>query len=263
LGAVFVVEGTLGATVKASLAASFYNILPRIDLDWTFTFADASLGRFFDDDTKLRVQWSLSFKGMIHHDIAFGVVESRDERPFFPTSWVDISDDQRGFAYLHQGTIKHWVTGRTLFNLFAWGENTDAIGNRLSLARWPKSFDQRLSGQHSIRTAILPHAGNWRDANLVGAARSYGMPPFVAVSEPHPGNLPAELSVIQIIDPGIAATATRVEDGQILCRVYSVKDDPAALEVKLNGLKAAGWKAITGEQLEKIGPYQIAQLRLT
>jgi hypothetical protein len=69
-----------------------------------------------------------------------------EERPFFPVSWVDISDNQKGFAYFHQGTIKHWVKDKTLVNLLACGEDTDAIGNRIGIYRWPKTFDQRLDG---------------------------------------------------------------------------------------------------------------------
>ncbi|MBE0699830.1 MAG: hypothetical protein IH586_23135, partial [Anaerolineaceae bacterium] len=81
VGTTFVLDGKMGNAIKASLKVNFYYALPRIDLDWTFDFDMASIGHFFDDETKLRVQWPLAFSGKISHDIPFGVVDTRDERP--------------------------------------------------------------------------------------------------------------------------------------------------------------------------------------
>src|SRR5207244_9220610 len=215
LGATLNVMGNMGPTVQASLTISFYHAIARIDLDWTFAFDEASLGHFFADDTKLRVQWPLAFSGAIHHDIAFGVVEARSGRPFLPTSWTDISDGRKGFAYFHQGTLKHWVVDQVVVNLFAWGEETDAIGNRMDMTRWPKCFDQRLRGTHKIQTAIYPHRGDWRSANVIGAARSYGMPPLAYVADAHPGKLPADMNVFELADNEIVSTAIKTEGSRI------------------------------------------------
>ena len=136
----FQVRGQLNERVKAELSIQFYNDLPRIDFEWTFLFDQASIGSFFNDESKLRVHWPLSFQGKIEHDISFGVVTSFEERPFLPASWVDVWDGEKGLAYFHQGTIKHWVKNRTLVNLFAWGENTDAIGNRLGYGTLAKNL---------------------------------------------------------------------------------------------------------------------------
>lgn len=263
MGATFIVDGDLGPTVKGTLEVSFYHELARIDLDWSFTFDEASIGHFFDDDTKLRVQWPLSFKGNIHHDISFGVVDSRDERPFLPSTWTDISDGKVGFAYLHQGTIKHWVSENTLYNLFAWGEYTDAIGNRLDMVRWPKCFDQRLRGTHTIHAAIMPHAGDWRAAGLVSTARSYTMPPIAVAADSHAGTLPSAMTVMRIENPEIAATAVRVEDDQVLCRLYSVAKHNTILEANIQGLRQVQLTSLMGKTLDAVNPYQIAHAKFT
>jgi hypothetical protein len=260
LGATLTIPGEMSDQVKATLQACFYNDLARIDLDWIFTFNEASIGHFFDDDTKLRVQWPLSFKGGIHHDISFGVVDTRDERPFLPASWVDVSDGKKGLAYFHQGTIKHWVTGQTLVNLFAWGEYTDAIGNRLDLLRWPKCFDQRLRGTHTIHTAIYPHAGDWRTADVIGAARSYGTPPVAYLTGQHTGKLPAAQELLRLENPEIAATAVKVVDGQVLCRLYSVAEQPEPVAMLNQGLEATKAVSLFGDTIDNIAPFQIAQL---
>ena len=46
-------------------------------------------------------------------------------------------------------------------NLFGWGEDTEAIGSRMWRYNWPKAFDQRLQGEHTIHCALYPHAGDW------------------------------------------------------------------------------------------------------
>jgi alpha-mannosidase len=260
LGATVTIAGEMGANVKATLVVNFYNDLARIDLDWVFAFDEASIGHFFDDDTKLRVQWPLAFKGDIHHDISFGVVDTRAERPFLPASWVDISDGKKGLAYFHQGTLKHWVNGNTLVNLFAWGEDTDAIGNRIDMVRWPKCFDQRLNGIHVIHTAIYPHSGDWRSANVIGVARSFGVPPIALTTDRHGGILPTELTALQINLPELVSTAVKVEDDQVLCRFYSVSHQAEHVEPVAERLKLAGTKRLTGEPGEWIGPFQIGMM---
>jgi alpha-mannosidase len=262
LGVTFTVAGEMGAPTHGVLRMRFYHQSPRIDLDWEFDFNAASIGHFYDDDTKLRVQWPLAFHGDIHHDIAFGVVESRAERPFFPASWVDVSDGAKGLAYFHQGTLKHWLRDDTLVNLFAWGESTDAIGNRLDLVRWPKCFDQRLRGRHALHTAVYPHPGDWRTADVIGAARGYGTPLVAVQTNRHAGPLPAQCTLLKLTDAELVSTCVQVKDAELLCRLYSVKQQRAALAMKALGLRLGRLESIAGEALQEIGPFQIAHLRM-
>ncbi len=262
LGATFTVFGEIGPRVKASLQAHFYHTLARIDLDWTFRFETASIGHFFNDETKLRAQWPLSYQGQIHHDIAFGVVESRDERPFLPASWVDISDGRKGLAYFHQGTLKHWVTKNILVNLFAWGEDTDAIGNRLDMLRWPRCFDQRLHGTHTIHSALYPHPGDWRKADVISAARSFGMPPAAYLTGRHSGKLPARKTVFQLQGAELAATAVKPETMQTVCRFYSVSQKSEPVTFTTDGLSQVKLTGLDGAVIEKIDPFQIGMIYL-
>jgi alpha-mannosidase len=252
----------MGMHVKADVTLMFYHQLPRIDLTWTFTFDTASIGTFFDDDSKLRVHWPLSFAGNAYHDIPFGVIRTWDERPFFPASWVDISDGKKGLAYFHRGTCKHWISGQTLVNLFAWGEDTDAIGNRLVQNRWLKSFDQRLRGSHTIHCALYPHLGDWRAADVISVARSYGSPPVAYLTDAHDGELPASMEVLTLTDPGAAATAVKVEGLQIICRMYAATGETASAEVGMQSLKPVGLRSLAREQITHLNPFQIGELIL-
>jgi hypothetical protein len=264
LGVTLSAAGEIGSLVQANLMVRCYFQLPRIDLEWTFAFDSAAIGTFYDDDSKLRVHWPLAIQGDIYHDIAFGLLKTRKEMPFFPASWVDISNGEQGLAFFHQGTLKHWVTDdNMLVNLFAWGEHTEAIGSRMWRHNWLKAFDQRLRGTHTIRAALYPHAGNWRVANVIGEARSYGTPPVAYLADSHRGRLPEQLAIMNLSDPEIAATAVKFEDKQLICRLYSVKQENAPLEVAVQNLQLQGLRSIAGQPIDQLAPFQIAELLCT
>jgi hypothetical protein len=219
------------------------------------------MGSFFDDETKLRVQWPLSIAGRLTHDIPFGHTTSLPERPFFPTSWVDVSDGTIGLAYLHQSSPKHWVKANVLNNLFAWGEDTDAIGNRLDMGRWPKTFDQRLRGGGLFNAALYPHAGDWRAADVPAVARGFGLRPPARSLTHFGGPLPAQHTLLSLPNPNLAATAVFVDGDEVVCRAYSTGQPADASDVRLNGLRATGLYALDGAPVEQLKPYQIGHLR--
>lgn len=263
LGMVFSVSGYLGDTVKADLMVRFYHELARIDITWIFNFQRSSIGTYFDDDSKLLARWPMAVEGKISHDIPFGVIQERENRPFFPTSWVDHSDGEVGLAFFHQGTSKHWVSDRTLFNLLAWGEQTDAIHNGLGSYQWPKSFDQRLDGLHTIRHAVYPHPGDWGTADIPRAAREYGFQPVVYPALSHPGKLPPVRTVLDLLDASIAPTSIRTDEKRIICRVYAAYGQVATGLAVYQGLQQAALQLLSGEQVDHLQPYQIGELQFT
>jgi alpha-mannosidase len=263
LGASITVTGRLSDQVRGTLSIHFYNDLQRIDLAHQFSFDSASIGSFYLDETKLRVQYPLAFAGSISHDIAFGVVQTQVERPIHPTSWVDVSDGAKGLAYFHKGTFKHWVKNNTLVNLFAWGEETNAIGSRMWRPDWNKCFDQRLNGTHTIETALYPHAGDWRAAEVNAAAQSFGTPLFVSVEERHEGSLPSSLNLLNIANPQVSATMVKAENGALVCRAYSLATEPTVPNVMASGLKVSALQALDRSPISALQPFQIGLITLS
>jgi alpha-mannosidase len=262
LGRVFSVAGKMGEQIRADLTLHFYHQLSRIDLTWDFHFDMASIGTFFDDESKLLARWPLAIESKIYHDIPFGVILEREDRPFFPTSWVDLSDGMCGLAFFHRGTPKHWVCDRTLFNLIAWGEQTDAIHNGLGRYQWLKSFDQRLDGHHTIHLAIYPHTGDWRSADIPRAAREYGFPPVAYPANRQNGTLPSSQSLIELVDPSISTTSVRTIGDNIICRVFAGYGRDASTNGVTQGLRPVDLRLIDGSRVEKLHPYQIGELIL-
>jgi alpha-mannosidase len=260
LGETLSVRGKLGESITAEAIVRFYRRLPHIDLTWRFVFHQASIGTFFDEESKLLVRWPLGFTGEISHDIPFGMIRTREERSFFPTRWVDVSDGRAGLAFFHCGTPHFWVSGGTLFNLIAWGEETDAIHNGLGRHRWLKSFDQRLNGTHTIHYALYPHNGDWKAADVIGAARDYGSPLVALQAFSHPGALPPARNILTLKDPALAATALFACGGQGVCRGYAGYGERASGEVEAHGIRPSGLHSLVGEGVSELAPFQIGEL---
>ena len=262
LGVVLSARGRMGDKVTAEVEVRLYHEFPRIDLMWVFEFDTACIGTFYDDETKLRVHWPLAFDGEIYHDIAFGAVRTWEERTFTPANWTDVSDGRRGLAYFHCGTPKHWVSRRTLVNLFAWGEDTNAMGSRLWRYNWPKAFDQRLRGRHEIHCAVFPHAGDWRAADVIRAARDYATPPMPCISSPHAGRLPQDKTMLSLAGSNLVATAVKVDGSEIMCRVYSASDRGDTVPAGVGGVQSARLRSLSGDPTDRLAPFQIGEVIL-
>jgi alpha-mannosidase len=250
--------------VRTDIEIRFYRALPRIDVRLILTFDEAAIGNFFDDDTKLNVYWPLGFDGEIHHDIAFGAVRTRPGRPFFPVSWVDVSDGKRGLGYFTRGTQRHRVNGRTLANVIAWGDDTDRIGNRAdSTPRpWPKSFDQRLRGSHVIEYALYPHGGSWVEAGVVPAARSFTTPLCAVRTARHDGRHPSELAALTVGPESIVVTAVLPDEDGIRLRMYNSTAGETRPEVRSTLLTLHDLASLEGRPIAALGPFRVGHATL-
>lgn len=260
LGLSLTVRGEMGPGITASLRLDCYEALPRIDVTWTFDFDRASVGTFYDDESKLVAHWAHGFAGVASLDIPFGVVTTPPGRPCYPTSWLDWSDGRRGLAHLHAGTPKHWLAGAVLSRLIAWGEETDAIGSRDNLTRWLKSFDQRLNGRHVIRSAVLPHEGTWRDGDVASAARSFrGMVAARRVRR-HDGDLPASGSLLELAGTAGEATSVRCVGDALVVRVYDQLGHGGEAAWRTTLGTSSRLRSLSGEPIERLAPWQIGEV---
>lgn len=261
------VTGSIGDETAASATIKLTRGLAAIDIVWTFEFAGASIGTFFDDETKLQVEWPCSFTPQITHDIGFGATNKREQRWFTPAGWTDLSDGVVGLAYLHSGTPKHWMVNNTLHNLFGWGEHTDAIGNRCSRHNWMKVFDQRLRGSHVIRSRIIPHAGDWRVAALPSASASFLNPPLVVTSFPAGGassddaaSHSGETTVLSSGDPDLIVTSIMPRGDTIVARLY--RTTPGAVDLMSDTHNVFGCEDLFGNRGTELPAYRVAHATL-
>jgi len=190
-------------------------------------------------------------------------VRTRPGRPFFPVSWADVSDGNRGFGYLTRGTQRHRVIGRTLSNIIAWGGDTDRIGNRAeSVPRpWPKAFDQRLRGTHLIEYSLLPHEGAWVESEVVSEARSWNTPLLALETGRHDGALPAALNALSVGPAGIVPTAVIPAPGGVLVRMYEASGSRTRPMITGERLRLRGLTELDGTPVETLGPFRIGLAR--
>jgi len=142
---------------------------------------------------------------------------------------------------------------------------------RVSLLRAPKSPDPEADmGRHAFAYAIVPHAGGWREAGIVGEALRFNVPLRVGAGDRAPG------SVVRVVDPNLVLdTLKRAEDSDaIVLRLYEAHGarGTAILHADLPVERACLANALEddGEPLEAAGgairlqyrPHQVLTVKL-
>jgi alpha-mannosidase len=117
--------------------------------------------------------------------------------------WVDASDSSGGVSVMTEGK-------------YGWDWHGNVL--RLSLLKsplWPDSTADR--GRQESRFAILPHAGDWRAANVERRAAEYNVPVLAVAQAAHPGSLGRRTSLATVDVPDVEITwVKRAEDSDAL-----------------------------------------------
>ncbi len=170
--------------------------------------------------------------------------------------WADLSEHGFGVALLSESKYGWSTFGNTMY---------------LSLLRAPTSPDPVADqGRHEFAYALMPHAGNWRDAGVVAEAHRFNVPPVLASGKAEPRSFAEVDDANLVLD-----TIKRGEDGDgIIVRLYECHGarGRARLRVNLpfkrvnrcNVLEDDGAKvnAGPGEIPLSYGPFEVISLRL-
>jgi len=194
-------------------------------------------------DFKTRVDWNESHKllkvafpvdlvaSKATYEIPFGALERAThnntswERAQFEVCghrWADLSEGNSGFS---------------LLNDCKYGYDIKDCMIRLSLLRAPKWPDiQADQGKHEFTYSVLPHAGDWRQANVVQCAMELNHPVQVVASTPHAGVKPSEHSWVQFHSEHIILDTIKVsEDGTgTVLRFYESTGGRETVKVQWN-----------------------------
>jgi alpha-mannosidase len=142
---------------------------------------------------------------------------------------------------------------------------------RVSLLRAPKSPDPEADlGRHEFAYAIVPHAGGWREAGIVGEALCFNVPLRIGPGERAPGSL------FRVDDPNLVLDTVKRAEGSdaIVLRLYEAHGarGTAALHVALPFERACLANALEddGEPLEasdgsvrlQYAPHQVLTVKL-
>jgi hypothetical protein len=186
----------------------FFRDEPFIKAEIEFDFDGNEIGYFWLDKTKINIYYPTRGSS-IYHDIPFGFVEARQNRPLFATNWLYCG----GLVYVNRGTVKHWVDDGVVANVVGWGGNH--FSNRLHWD-WLESpqYDIRLYGKQKIEYFLMPY-GEFDGRSVVQGVADVTSPVFVCEGK-------GEKSFYQIKDRNVAVTSLCEKQGRIWARGYKL-----------------------------------------
>ena len=170
-------------------------------------------------------------------EIPFGAIERPVEQEFPAQNWMDYSDGTRGLALLNRGLPGNNVAGGTLllsllrsarisaypfFGGYEPGVSSD-LGLELGVER---TFDY----------ALVPHAGDWRQAEVYKAGWEFNHPLLAHKVTAHGGGLPHRWGLLEVSQPNVVASALMPgRDGSVMLRIYEASGKPATgVEIKFH-----------------------------
>ena len=195
---------------------------------------------------RLTVNWNEYYKvlkmaipttlntGTLTYSIPYGYIErsmNGEEEP--GQTWVDMSDqDGRGkfgVALLNDSkcgySVKDGEIRMTVLHSTAWSHHVPAKTSE------SEGFRLMDTGVHEFSYTLLPHRGDWRDADIARRAESFGMKPLAVLTDRHPGPWEGRREFLSLSSPHVSVTVLKmVEDGEAL----------ALRLVELAGRKAEG-----------------------
>jgi alpha-mannosidase len=90
----------------------------------------------------------------------------------------------------------------------------------------------QLVGPWSASFALLPHAGTWEDADVLGAAEAYRVPVVVAPGRGSSSAEPAETPGLSVEGRGVVLSALRRRDGELELRLVAETPAPTIAVVR-------------------------------
>jgi mannosylglycerate hydrolase len=198
------------------------------------------------------------------------IVDKRPIRPVGPTpdavwpdmatqpqnNFVDVSDGKIGVAFLNDSLTEYEVMDNE--------ERTVALSLLRSVRNWicterqGSEFPSQKGGQslrhHSMRYAIRPHAGNWKEANVPLAAEKFNVPPRPVQTRKHDGTLPKNEGSLFVIDNEALrfATLKKAEDRNTsIVRVYNPTAETQKGNIAFNTPVTRAWYTNLNEKREK------------
>jgi alpha-mannosidase len=190
-------------------------------------------------------------------EIPYGFVERPANGKEEPgQQWIDVTGkgpdgSVRGLALLNTGKYSFDILGSEM---------------RMTVARSPVAADNSGvrdesceyldQGIQDFRYALLPHAGDWREAGVVRAAHELNSPPFRVLETYHPGPLASSFEGIRVSAAGVVAVAfKRAEDGgAYILRCHESAGRAAETAIELPALRRS-WVA-------SFGPFGIKTFRV-
>ncbi len=164
-----------------STTVRMYAGVPRIDIHTTIANQDQFV--------RYRALFPTSIReGRNVHEIPFGAIERPRSQEFPAQNWIDWSGGGRGLALLNRGLPGNNVAGETM--LLSLMRSARLISYGFSGGYEPGvSSDSGLEVGKTLAFdyALVPHAGDWREAAVYRAGLEFNHPLIVCAADGHAG----------------------------------------------------------------------------
>ncbi|MEP6664170.1 MAG: glycoside hydrolase family 38 C-terminal domain-containing protein, partial [Verrucomicrobiota bacterium] len=223
-----VVQHPLG-TNRFTTIARIYDGIPRVE------FVTKILNNEQHVRYRMLVPTAIT-NGKNFQEIPFGAIERPNAQEFPAQNWIDYSDEKRGVALLNRGQPGNNIAdGTMMLSLMrATHINWYGIGGGYEAQSTDSGF--ALGKELTFHYALMPHAGDWREANVSRAGMEFNNPLVVQKVESHSGALPKQWGLIEISKPNVMLSAFKPgKDGATIIRVYETDGRATGgAEIKLN-----------------------------
>jgi len=257
-------DGKFATTVRV------YPGMRRIDIHTDLLNNDKSV-RY-----RLMVPTSIE-NGRRFDEIPFGSIERPQEQEFPAQYWTDYSDGSKGLALLNRGLVGNNVAGGTLVLSLMRSARINSYGYFGGYEPGVSSdLGLELGVERSFDYALVPHAGDWRDAAVYKSGWEFNHPLLARKVSTHAGTLPRRWGLLEISAPNIVASSLMPgRDGSVMLRVYEAAGTAATgVEIKVhNPLGGAAETNLLGDELRTLSvaqdtlhldfhPYEIKTIKL-
>jgi alpha-mannosidase len=194
---------------------------------------------------------------------------------FVSRRFVDASDGAVGLALLHDGLLEYEIVGEgselalTLLRAVGFLSRSEPSLRPNPAGPVDPVRGAQMRGRNVCDYAVLPHRGDWRAADLYGAADAFTVPLERArVPEIRSRRLPETGTALEVSGAEVSAVAR--DNGGLVVRLF--RTDPGEGEVTIGqaGLPARGWIVdLLGAPREPfegaitMRPWEITTLRLS
>lgn len=213
-----------------------YSGLPRIDIHTTLV----------NHDERVRYRMALPTTledGTITQEIPFGAIE-RPEGEFPAQNWMDYSDGSKGVAVLNRGlpgnSVENDVLLLALLKCTALKEGYGEVGGFNKSTKTTDGYE--IGVHHTFDYSLVPHKGDWKDAELVRRGAEFNRPLIASKVEKREGRLPQRLSLFTVSAENVAVSAVRATEKGLVVRVYETNGKAT------NGVQLTAATLITSAQ---------------
>ena len=167
--------------------------------------------------------------GVSVHEIPFGAIGRPAAIEFPAQNWVDYGNGERGLALLNRGLPGNLVTDGTM--MLSLMRSTRIVAYGFGGGYEPgMSSDTgfELDKELTFHYALVPHAGDWRQAEIYRQGLEFNHPLIVRKAAPHAGILPKRWGLLEVSHPNCVISALKPgKGGTTVLRIYEAIGKPA------------------------------------